>query len=75
MIQDLEKKVAKLESRLIQDLEKKVATSGDNSNFPSCSGTSGYSGGELVSLTVGTVLHLVICCTVVLKGVNQNCKL
>ena len=28
-----------------------MATSGDNSDFPSSSGTSGYSGGESVSLT------------------------
>ena len=34
--------------------EKKMATSGDNSDFPSSSGTSGYSGD---SLTVETVLH------------------
>ena len=33
----------------------KMATSGDN--IPSSSGTSGYSGGESVSLTVETMLH------------------
>jgi len=32
--------------------EKIMATSGDISDFPSSSGTSGYSGGELDSLTV-----------------------
>jgi len=37
--------------------DKKMATSGDNSGFPSSSGTSSYSGGESVSLTVETVLH------------------
>ena len=37
--------------------EKKMATSGDISDFPSSSGTSGYSGGESDSLTVETVLH------------------
>ena len=37
-----------------------MATSGDNSDFPSSSGTSGYSGGESVSLTVETVLHPVV---------------
>ena len=34
-----------------------MATSGDISDFPSSSGTSGYSGGESDSLTVETVLH------------------
>ena len=38
--------------------EKKMATiSGDISDFPSSSGTSGYSEGESDSLTVETVLH------------------
>ena len=37
--------------------EKIMATSGDISDFPSSSGTSGYSRGESVSLTVETVLH------------------
>jgi len=39
--------------------EKKMATSGGISDFPSSSGTSGYSGGESDSdsLTVETVLH------------------
>ena len=32
--------------------EKIMATSGDISDFPSSSGTSGYSGGESDSLTV-----------------------
>ena len=36
--------------------EKKMATSGDISDFPSSSGTSGYSGGESDSLTVKVVL-------------------
>ena len=42
--------------------EKKMATSGDNSDFVSSSGTSGYSGGESHSLTVETasVTSLVI---------------
>ena len=31
--------------------------SGDNSDFASSSGTSGYSGGESDPLTVETVLH------------------
>jgi len=45
-----------------------MATSGDNSDFASSSGTSGYSGGESHSLTVETasVTSLVICCTAVL---------
>ena len=34
-----------------------MATSGDISEFPSSSGTSGYSGGELDSVRVETVLH------------------
>jgi len=37
--------------------EKIMATSGDISDFPSSSGTSGYSGEESDSLTVETVLH------------------
>ena len=37
--------------------EKIMATSGDISDFPSSSGTSGYSGGESDSRTVETVLH------------------
>jgi len=37
--------------------EKRVATISD---FPSSSGTSGYSGGESDSLTVETVLHPVV---------------
>jgi len=39
--------------------EKIMATSGDISDvdFPSSSGTSGYSGGESDSLTVETMLH------------------
>ena len=51
--------------------EKKMATSGDNSDFASSSGgTSGYMGGESHSMTVeiASVTSLVICCTVVLKG-------
>ena len=49
--------------------EKTMATSGDNSDFPSSSGTSGYSGGESDSLTAeSSVTSSVICCTVVLKG-------
>ena len=49
--------------------EKKMATiSGDISDFPSSSGTSGYSEGESDSLTVETVTSLVICYTVVLNG-------
>ena len=54
--------------------EKKMATSGDNSDFASSSGTSGYSGGESHSLTVETasVTSLVICCTGVLKGLELN---
>ena len=50
--------------------EKKMATSGDISDFVSSSGTSGYSGGESHSMTVeiASVTSLVICCTVVLKG-------
>jgi len=36
---------------------KWLATSGDISDFPSSSGTSGYSGGESDSLMVETVLH------------------
>ena len=48
--------------------EKKMATSGDNSDFASSSGgTSGYIEGESHFLTV-SVTSLVICCTVVLKG-------
>jgi len=39
-------------------VEKIMATSGDISEFPSSSGTSGYSGGESGSLTVETLLHL-----------------
>ena len=38
-------------------VEKIMATSGDISEFPSSSGTSGYSGGELDSVRVETVLH------------------
>ena len=51
-----------------------MATSGDNSDFASSSGTSGYSGGESHSLTVETasVTSLVICCTGVLKGLELN---
>ena len=37
--------------------EKIMATSGDISDFPSSSGTSGYSGEESDSLMVETVLH------------------
>ena len=37
--------------------EMKMATNGDISDFPSSSGTSGYSGRESVSLTVETVSH------------------
>ena len=48
--------------------EKIMATSEDISDFPSSSGTSGYSGGESDSLTVESVTSLVICCTVVLNG-------
>jgi len=53
-----------------QCAEKKMATSGDNSDFASSSGTTAYSGGESHSLTAETasVTALVICCTVVLKG-------
>ena len=42
--------------------EKIMATSGDISDFPSSSGTSGYSGGESHSLTVeiASVTSLVI---------------
>ena len=46
--------------------EKKIATyySSYNSDFPSTSGTSGYSGRESVSLTVETVLgNLLYSCT------------
>ena len=53
--------------------EKKMATSGDISDFPSSSGTSGYSGGESDSLTVqSSITSLVICCTVVLKGASET---
>ena len=50
--------------------EKIMTTSGDISDFPSSSGTSGYSGGESYSQTEETasVTSLVICCTVVLNG-------
>ena len=45
-----------------------MATIGDNSDFASSSGgTSGYIEGESHFLTV-SVTSLVICCTVVLKG-------
>jgi len=37
--------------------EKIMATSGDISDFPSSSGTSGHSGGESDPLTVETVLR------------------
>jgi len=37
--------------------EKKMATSGDISDFPSSSGTSGYSGGDSDSIPVETVVH------------------
>jgi len=37
-----------------------MSTSGDISDFPSSSGTSGYSGGESHSLTVETVLPVAI---------------
>jgi len=37
--------------------EKIMAASGDISDFPSSSGTSGYSGGESDPLTVETVLR------------------
>ena len=43
-----------------QCIEKIMATSGDISDFPSSSGTSGYGGGESESLTVETVLHPVV---------------
>jgi len=57
--------------------EKKMATNRDNSDFSSSSGTSGYSGGESHSLTVETasVSSLVICCTVVLKGLWTELEL
>ena len=54
--------------------EKKMATSGDNSDFASSSGTSGYSGGESHSLTVeiASVTALVICCTGVRRAYELN---
>ena len=48
--------------------EKKMATSGDIGDFPSSSGTSGYSGGESFSDGRNSVTSLVFGNTVVLNG-------
>ena len=47
-----------LYAQTIYYAEKKIAASGDNSDFPSGSGTSGFNGGKSDSLIAETVLHL-----------------